>query len=72
MAINLTGPIICILIGFVIFAVAWLSGHGPPDHNIGRGIANSIMRQGFAIVGGFISICGVAWLLIRWLDRSSE
>lgn len=69
---NLFGPLICLLIGFMIFSAAWMSGLGPPEHNIGRGIASSIFRQAFEIIGGFTIIWGLIWLFIRWFEPPAK
>lgn len=62
-----TGPLVSILIGSVIFILAWTSGFGPTDHNIGRSIANSVLRQGFMVLGGIVCAIGVLVFLTRWL-----
>ncbi len=65
---KLTGPLICFFTGLLIFALAWMSNFGPPDHNIGRGIAHSIMRQAFGVLGGLISFAGLIWFVLRWFE----
>ncbi len=67
--IKITGPLVLVFVGLAIMVFAWLSGTGPADHNIGRGIANSVMRQAFTLLGGATSLAGAVWLLLRWLDR---
>ena len=69
---KLTGPLACLFCGFLIYVFGWMSGLGPPDHNIGRSIASSILRQGIEIFGGLISIIGIIWLLVRWFDRPTR
>ncbi|TDT75239.1 hypothetical protein BDE40_1967 [Litoreibacter halocynthiae] len=66
---KLSAPLICFFTGFLIFFVAWMSGFGPPDHNIGRSIASGIVRQGFQVLGGVTCVLGIIWLIVRWSDR---
>ena len=69
---KLTGPLTCIYFGLLIFAFAWMSDLGPPDPNIGRGIARGISEQVAEVIGGLICLVGVVWFLIRWLDHYKD
>lgn len=66
---KLTCPLTCLFTGFLIYVSEWMSGIGQVDHNIGRSIASSFLRQGFEILGGLIFFVGLVWFLVRWFEK---
>lgn len=69
---KIKAPVALLIIGGVLCLIGWQQAGAPPDHNIGRSIAGSVLQQGLSVLGIIMAGIGAVWLLIRLLSRAPK
>lgn len=69
---KLTGPLVTLGAGVVLCAIAWANANTGTSTNAGTLIAASIRDTALLYLGGGVTLIGLTWLLVRYLNRPSD